>query len=121
MSNTRKTWKLVVAGLIAISFAAAIGGWNLLQSTVTITNEAPIALTDVRITLAGKEIWTGDLGSGEKKQVHGKPDTDGTLGISFKVDARNFHQEFTYVSPGPGEHHSLLVLPSLEVRYLSEP
>ncbi|MGH7487453.1 MAG: hypothetical protein ACREMY_17895 [bacterium] len=104
------------AGVLAVVLLAA-GRAHLLGSTVTVNNQSLTQLMNVRVTMAGTDVWSGALAPGETHKAYGRPSRDGTIGVSFETAGQTIHKEFGYVTPGLGEHHTIVVLPSLEVRY----
>jgi hypothetical protein len=117
-SNRFRNALRIALGILAIALIA--GGSALfyfLESSVVVYNEAPVALTNVRVTLANQTVWTGSLAAGEKRKVYGRPDTDGTVGLSFEASGHVVRREFGYVTPGLAERHRLVILPSFDVKY----
>lgn len=72
------------------------------------------------MSLAGNDVWSGTLAVDEKHSAYGRPRIDGTVDIYFQASGRSIHRAVGYVTPGPGERHILVVLPSLEVRYATQ-
>ena len=118
MSRKKTVWGWGAAGLVFVLLVTG-GAVFLLESTVTVHNQSSVKLTNVHVTMAGKDVWSGVLGPGGSHKAHGRPSADGTVGVSFEAAGKSVHQEFGYVTPGLGEHHTIVVLPSLELRYIA--
>jgi len=118
MSRKKTVWGWGAAGLVFVLLTS--GAVILLESTVTVHNQSSAKLTNVHVTMAGQDVWSGVLGPGESQKAYGRPSADGTVGVSFQAAGQSVHQEFGYVTPGLGEHHTIVVLPSLELRYIAQ-
>lgn len=102
---------------VAAFCALLIGCARFFGSAVTIQNESGKQLSEVRLSLAGKLVWTGNLSPGDRHTAYGFPDTDGTVTLSFTVERRSVTKAFGYVTPNSRDHHRIFVPPSLEPMY----
>jgi hypothetical protein len=121
MNRKKRVWLWIVSACIAAVLMAAGVAWRALSIPVTVYNAASATLENVRISLAGKEIWTGTLGPDEKHSARALPEGEGTVAISFEAEGRTFHQEFGYVTAGFGGDYTIYVLPSFEMRAVPPP
>jgi hypothetical protein len=105
----------MAVGLIGLALLLASVAFHYLVTEVRVVNESSVTLTEVQVTMAGKEIWSGPIAAGERRTLYGLPSNDGTIGISFEASGQSAHTEFGYVTPGAAENYKVVVLPSLEV------
>jgi hypothetical protein len=106
----------------AVSFAtmALVGCGYVLGSNISVRNQSLETLTNVCVTMANAKLKCSDLPSGETIEFTSRPPTDGTIAVSFVVGGRIHHQEFGYVTPGIRQRHTIIVLPTLEMKYAAE-
>jgi hypothetical protein len=121
VNRKKRVWLWIVSACIAAVLMAAGVAWRALSIPVTVHNAASATLENVRISLAGKEIWSGTLDPGEEHTARALPEGQGAVAISFEVNGRTFHQEFGYVTLGLRGDYPISVSPSFEMRAVPPP
>jgi hypothetical protein len=117
--KSRILWILVFA---CIALLVAFGRDRQEATVVSLRNESDATLADVRIGLAGREIWNGTLAPGEKRYARGRPNTDGKVRISFETTkGRNVRTDFGRTSADVGDEYDFVVTSNLEIRAVPPP
>jgi hypothetical protein len=117
--NARIMWVVVIA---AIALLVVFGADRRRTTTVSLRNEADVTLTDVKIALAGKEIWNGKIEPGEKQYARGRPDRDGAVRISFRAgNAGPLSADFGRAAASAGDEYDFLVTSDFEIRAVPPP
>lgn len=117
-----RTKVLWVAVFAVIALLAAFAADRRQATTVSVRNESDATLTEVKIALAGKEIWNGWIEPGEKQYARGRPDRDGVVRISFR--ARNIgplSADFGRAAASAGDEYDFVVTEDLEIRAAPPP
>ncbi len=112
------TWFVVFA---AIALLAAFGGDRREATVVSLRNESDARLADVRIALAGREIWSGTMAPGEKQYARGRPDAEGKVRISFETPGQNVRTDFGRASADVGDEYDFVVTEDFEIRAVPPP
>lgn len=97
MSRLFRDIALAAAVLAAIG---AIGLVYLSVATVTVRNKTDQTLNAVKIGLAGKEVWQGDLAAGDSKWTFGVPKQDGGAEVTYLLGDRRYEANCGYFMPG---------------------
>lgn len=119
MARSRKP--LISATFVALLTLSALLIYTYFTvSTVILTNNSEMYLSNVKIELAGKLIWSGSLGTGETKTIYGRVDKDGTVAMTFIANGHVVRKEFGYVTPNDSARHKIFVSRKLEVSYRHE-
>jgi hypothetical protein len=113
------TWVVVFA---AIALLAAFGSDRREATVVSLRNESDATLADVRIALAGKEIWNGTMAPGEKRYARGRPNNEGKVRISFETaNGQHVRTDFGRTSAEVGDEYDFVVTSDLEIRAVPPP
>ncbi len=117
-----RTKILWVAVFAAIALLVAFGADRRSTTTVSLRNEGDVTLTDVTISLAGKEIWNGQIDPGEKQYARGRPDRDGTVRISFRAgNVGPLSADFGRAAVSAGDEYDFVVTSDFEIRAAPPP
>ncbi len=117
--KVRIIWVMVFA---AVALLVVFGADRRQTTTVSLRNEADVTLADVKIALAGKEIWNGQIEPGEKQYARGRPDRDGAVRISFRArNAGPLSADFGRAATSAGDEYDFVVTEDLEIRAAPPP
>ncbi len=97
--------RLLRDALVAAATLAILAGmaWIYLSTTtVTVLNETDQPLSDVEVGFTGKQLWKGEIGTGESKWTFGMPSQDGSVQILYTSGDTTHQVQCGYISPGPG-------------------
>ncbi len=117
--KVRIIWVMVFA---AVALLVVFGADRRQTTTVSLRNEADVTLADVKIALAGKEIWNGQIEPGERQYARGRPDRDGAVRISFRArNAGPLSADFGRAATSAGDEYDFVVTEDLEIRAAPPP
>jgi len=93
-------------------------GCSLVQTHVSVENQATAPVTDARLTAVGQEIWSGTLNPGETKAIQFAPAGDGSFELTGTLNGAPLNgKAFGYTTPHDSTKHALHIDPQGNVAY----